>query len=339
VTFARPELLVLAPLASLLFALALGMRFRRLRRLGEAYREPAFARLLPVGVGRLPTARLACLLLAGAAIGLAAAGPAWSVPVDEAPLPPLDVSVAVDLSLSMTATDAAPTRIARAREVIELLSQELPSVRFSLVMFAGFPHMVLPPTDDPTLLAYFAQSLGVELVGRNDRGDAIGDALYWAGEALDERPSDEARRLVLLFSDGGDEAPGPTLEAATWLDSTRVEVWVAALGSSSGSAIFAEGTPVLDRAGAPVVARLNEDLLRDAAEAGGGRYFNVSDEAGLAALLDALREASGDRDDPPPPPVDAAFLLVLLAIPLLLWEGAADAGRDFGRARSPEVPS
>jgi len=339
VTFDRPEYLVLAPLAALLFALALGMRFRRLRRLGDAYQTSALARLLPVGMGRFPTRRLASLLTAGAAIGLAAAGPGWEVGGDEARLPPLDVSIAVDLSLSMTATDAAPTRIARAREVIGLLSEELPSVRFSLVMFAGFPHLVLPPTDDPTLLAFFAQSLGVELVGRNDRGDAIGDALYWAGEALEQRPSDEARSIVLLFSDGGDEPAGPTLEAATWLDSLSVEVWVAALGSSSGSAIFAEGVPVLDRGGVPVVARLNEDLLRDAAATGGGRYFNVSDAAGVDALLADLRELSGDLEEPPPPPVDAAFLLALLAIPLLLWEGAADAGRGVGRLRASEVPS
>ena len=56
--------------------------------------------------------------------------------------------------------------------------------------------------------------------------------------------------------------------------------------------------------------------------------MDVTRDEGLEALLGELRDVSGDRETPPPPPIDAAFLLVLLAIPLFLWEALADLGRS-----------
>jgi Ca-activated chloride channel family protein len=326
-SFERPELLVLAPLSAIVLAIAIGSHWRRLGRLEQGFTSTAFRRLLPAGLGRFPSARLLCLVGGGVALGLAAAGPAWTLPDGDEP-PPLDVAIAVDLSLSMSATDAAPSRIARAREIIAQLSEELPSVRFSLVVFAGWPYTLLPPTDDPSLVRYFAQSLDVGLVPPFDNGTALAEALETSRYALEARPSDEARQVVLLISDGGGEVNEAALDNAAWLQQDGFEVWVAGLGSDAGTPLFLEGAPLRDEGGAPVVASLNESLLRDIAAAGGGRYVDVTRDDGFEALLADLRAASGDTEGPPLPPVDAAFLLVLLAIPLFLWEAAADLGRS-----------
>ena len=326
VGFERPELLVLAPLSAVLLALALGSHWRRLGRLARGYSSSAFSRLLPAGLGQFPSARLFCLVGGGLALGLAAAGPAWVMPEGD-DRPPLDVAIAVDMSLSMSATDAAPSRMARAREVITRLSEELPSVRFSLVVFAGWPYTLLPPTDDLRLVRYFAESLDVTLVPRTDNGTALAEAIELSRYALEERPSDGARRLVLLISDGGGDVGQPVLDNAAWLRDDGFEVWVAALGSEVGTPIFLDGVPLYDEGGQQVVASLNESLLREVAEAGGGRYVDVTREDGFEDLLGRLRDVSGDRESPPPPPIDAAFLLVLLAIPLFFWEAMADLGR------------
>jgi Ca-activated chloride channel family protein len=324
--FERPELLVLAPLSALVLALALGSQWRRLGRLAAGYSSAAFRRLLPAGLGGFPSPRLLCLVAGGTALGVAAAGPTWVMP-DPQERPPLDVAIAVDLSLSMSATDAAPTRMGRAREVIARLSEELPSVRFSVVIFAGWPYALLPPTDDPALVSYFAQSLDVTLVPRTDNGTAIAEALELSRYTLEARPTEEARQVVLLISDGGGEPNETALENAAWLRDDGFEVWVAGLGSDAGTPFFFDGAPFVDEGGQPVVASLNETLLRDIAEAGGGRYIDVTREDGLEELLARLRDVSGDTEGPPPPPVDAAFLLVLLAIPLFLWEARADLSR------------
>lgn len=325
-TFDRPDLLPLAPLAALLFALALGAHWHRLRRLTEAYQAPALRRLLSVRPGRFPTGRLLFVVASGLAIGLAAAGPAWSAGGEDEPLPPLDVAIVVDLSLSMSAADAAPTRVARAGEVVARLTEALPSVRFSLVSFAGWAYPLLPPTDDATLVRYFAQSLGVELVQPLDRGSSLADALLMARATLEARPRPNARQAMLLLSDGDVRDGDQAADVAADLANDGFEVWAAAIGSDAGASVFLDGAPLLDE-GEPVVARLNEPFLRSLAEAGGGGFENVVDEGGLQALISRLRDLSGDAREADAPPVDAAFLLVLLAIPMLLWEGAVDAGR------------
>jgi Ca-activated chloride channel family protein len=337
VTFFRPELLPLAPLAALIFALALGSQWRRLVRLTRMYDPAIIDRLFPVRLDHFPTGRLLSLVVAGVALGLAAAGPAEIVPEPPEPPPPLDVAIVVDLSLSMSAADTEPSRIARAREVITRLTEELPSVRFSLVVFAGWPYTLLPPTDDPSVVRYFAQALEADLVGELDRGSSLSGALPLAQSALERRPRPSARRAILVLSDGeAHEVEASVLSAALQVAAAGTEVWVAGLGTQEGTLLSVGNEPVVDASGNAVLTRLNTDLLQAIASSGGGRYENVSNEAGLTAFVGGLRELSGVSDEGLRLPVDATYLLTLLAIPFLLWEGAADAGRGWLRARGGE---
>jgi Ca-activated chloride channel family protein len=327
VTFQRPELLALAPLAALLFTLAVGAHWRRLRRLAETYRAPALSRLLPAGIDRFPTSRLVLLVGAAGLIGAAAAGPVARAPEPPEPPRPLDVALAVDLSLSMTARDATPSRMERVRETIDLLAEELPSVRFSLITFAGWPYTLVPPTDDPSVIHYFTPSLQPQVVEELDRGNSLAGAFQVALDALDSRPTPEARRAILVLSDGDVyEEQELVVRAAAEADDAGAEVWVAGIGTEAGAPMAADGSPVLDAGGRPVLARHDADLLRAVAEAGGGRYVNITDDDGVRSLVEALRDVSGDTDEAPPEPFDATALLALLAIPLLLWEGLLDAG-------------
>jgi len=325
--FERPELLVLAPVSAIILALAVGAQWRRLGRLVQDLSTSSYGRLLPVQPGRRPNARLLSLTVAGLAVGFAAAGPTWLTIEPEAQ-PPVDVALAVDLSLSMSATDAAPSRIGRAREVITRLSGDLPSIRFSLVAFAGWPYTVLPPTDDHLVLDYFARSLDVGLVPPAGRGTSLAEALEHARYTLEARPSEGAIQVVLLLSDGGGEEAALVTDAAAGLADAGFQLWVGALGSAAETPLVLDGVPLLDGAGRQVLSSLNEALLREAAEAGRGSFVNVTSEDGLESLVASLRELSGDREGPPPRPVDAAFFLVLLAIPLFLWESVADLGRS-----------
>ncbi|HSH74130.1 MAG TPA: VWA domain-containing protein, partial [Longimicrobiales bacterium] len=235
-TLLRPQLVVLAPLLALLLALALGLHWRRLRRLERAYDQAAARRIFPVRLDRFPTGRLLSLLAAGLAIGLAAAGPVWEPPEPPEPPPPLDLAIAVDLSLSMAAEDAAPTRIARAREVIEELTEELPSARFSLVVFAAWPYTLLPPTHDLAVVRYFARSLRVEVVQERDRGSSLSGAFEVARSALESRETLGGPRAILLLTDGETfEDEGGVAEAAAAVAADGLEVWVGGLGSDNGA--------------------------------------------------------------------------------------------------------
>ena len=326
--FERPELLALGPLVAILFAFAVGAHWRRLRRLATAYELTALRRLLPTNLGRFPTQRFLCLVGAGSLLGLVASGPVLWDPEPPETGPPLDVAIAVDLSLSMNAASETGSRIERAREAIDRLTSELPSVRFSLVVFAGWPYALVPPTDDPNIVRYFVDSLQPDLVQERDRGNSLASTLELAGRTLETRPSEEGRQAILVMSDGDVFAEEDVLVRAASESAARgFEVWIAGLGSEEGSPISVAGEPIVDAAGRAVRTSQNTDLLRAMAEAGQGRYEDITGAEGLDALVDDLRDMSGDSREGPAEPFDTTALFALLAIPLLLWEGVVDARR------------
>ncbi len=331
--FERPEFLALAPLAALLFAFAVGAHWRRVRKLATAYELTALRRLLPAHADRFPTGRLLYLVGAGVLIGLAVAGPVWFDPEPPEAPPPLDMAIAVDLSLSMTAADAFPSRIGRAREAIARLTEELPSVRFSLVVFSGWPFMLVPPTDDPAIVRYFVESLQPEVVQERDRGNSLTATLELARSTLESRPSPDARQAILVISDGDVyEDQDEVARAASTVSAAGFEVWAAGLGSEDGATLTLDGAPVRDVTGRAVRTGQDAELLRLLADAGRGRYEDISGDGGLESLVADLRDLSGDSEEGPAEPFDTRYLFALLAIPLLLWEGIVDAGRS-GRVR------
>ena len=340
--FERPEFLALAPLAAILLAFTVGAHWRRLRTLATAYELTALHRLLPTSPGRFPTQRFLSLVGAGALLGLAAAGPVLWDPEPPEPVPPLDIAIAVDLSLSMNATGETRSRIECAREAIGRLTEELPSVRFSLVVFAGWPYMLVPPTDDPDVIRYFVDSLQPELVQEPDRGNSLASTLELAGSALETRPSEDGRQAILVISDGDVFEDEDVLVRASADAAARgFEVWIAGLGSEEESPISIAGEPVLDAVGTAVRTSQNVDLLSAMAEAGQGRYEDITEDEGLDSLVEDLRDLSSDSLEGPAEPFDTTALFALLAIPLLLWEGIVDARRGViggGTKRRPDGP-
>ena len=346
--FERPEFLSLAPLAAILFAFTIGAHWRRLRKLATAYELTALRRLLPTSSRAFPTKRFLCLVGAGALLGLAAAGPVLWDPEPPDPVPPLDLVIAVDLSLSMNAEGETGTtgnpgnprsRIERAREAVDRLTDELPSVRFSLVVFAGWPFMLVPPTDDADVIRYFVDSLQPEVVEEPYRGNSLGSALGLAGRTLETRPSEDGRQAILVISDGDVyEDEDVLVRAATDAAARGFDVWIAGVGSDVGSPISIAGEPVLDAVGRTVRTSQNADLLRAMADAAQGRYEDITEDGGLDSLVEDLRDLSGDSREGPAEPFDTTALFALLAIPLLLWEGVVDARRGVMRGGSKQRP-
>jgi Ca-activated chloride channel family protein len=332
ITWARPELLPLALVAAVLLALAVAVQWRRRRRLAGFLGATASSRLLPAGVG-FPAARLTCLLLTAVALVVAAAEPLPRVAEPPPPPAPLDLAIAVDVSLSMGAADAEPSRIARAQEVVRQVADGLPAARLVLVVFADWAYTLVPATDDPRVIRYFAEALRADLVVDRDQGTALAAAIDQGRASLAARPRDGTRRVVLVVSDGGahDEAER-VLEAARAARDDGMEVWTAGIGSARGTELETETGPVLDPAGSPVVTRLVESLLVDVAQAGGGRFENVGDERGLRSLIVGLQdtEAGGGAETRDPP--DATLLLALLALAALTGESILDGARATRRA-------
>jgi Ca-activated chloride channel homolog len=337
VRFSHPEFLAAAPLVMLLVSLALLAQRRRMRRLADAYGDTAIGRLVPVDVRRLPTARLVCLLIAGLALCLAAAGPGVTTNAGARAAAPLDIAIVVDVSVSMGATDIAPTRIQRARDVIVRLSQEVPKARLCLVLFGDWPYTLVPPTDDSHVVEYFAQSLTATLIANlassirtasGDHGTSLQAAIAHARAALDARPAAGAAQVILVISDGAILGnAGEVVSAVPAAAGKGAVVWTAGIGTTRG-ARFAGGSDV--------IAGFGEPLLQAVAKAGEGVYADVSHDRGVRSLVSGLRRLVGVATAEDVIPERITFWLLLSAMLALLWEGGLDVGKRLLPSRSKE---
>ncbi|HSH76209.1 MAG TPA: VWA domain-containing protein, partial [Longimicrobiales bacterium] len=128
-----PSLLGLGAALTALVLLGLWSHAARRRRLAEFMGgRRATARLARPDLHRLGLHRLLLLGAAGLALSLAAAEPRW-VSAPE-PQPPVKrIVLAIDVSASMQAEDAAPTRLGRAVQVAHELLDSLEHQRVGLL--------------------------------------------------------------------------------------------------------------------------------------------------------------------------------------------------------------
>jgi Ca-activated chloride channel family protein len=246
----------------------------------------AGARQAAVGGGQHnPRGRL--LLWLGLAFGVVAlARPQWGR-VEE---PVLDQSreivIALDLSRSMLAADVRPSRLERARLLIQGLTDELRGERVGLVVFAGTAFLQVPLSADYEVLDEFLPSLSPAFlpVGGTNYSAMLGAALdaFSAGSSAD--------RYLIVLSDGESLEDG-------WKDVVdelrRKNIRVIGLGVGTPEGAFipdGAGAYVKDERGAVVLSKLNSSTLQELARATNGVYTDASAWVDLGALLNRTVE-------------------------------------------------
>lgn len=208
----------------------------------------------------------------------------------------IDIAIALDVSKSMLATDLAPDRLERARQLITKLIQQMPDDRVALVLFAGKAYLQLPLTVDHSAASMFVSGVTTDAVPQ--QGTVISDALQMSAGVFN--PADKRFKAVLLITDGEDH-DADAVSTAKELVEKGVMINTVGIGSPEGATITEPGTgqPKRDLAGNVIVSKLNEEILKELAEATNGVYVRLqnSDEA-IATIKKQLaqieRKASGD---------------------------------------------
>jgi len=340
-SLARPELAWLILAAPLALALLVALWRRRRVMAARALGDPSLVERIGLrGAARWPTARLVLLLIAGAALGAAAAGPQWGIERLEGRSSARNIVMALDVSRSMNARDLEPSRLERERLLARRLLRSLSGDRFGLVAFAGRAYVLSPLTVDHGALQLFVDALDPEIVSYG--GSALSAAVRQATDLVrGERPN-SARRAVVLVSDGEAlEQREAVLEAAERAADLGVVVHTVGVGTEGGSLIPRDrdasgvGGFVIDESGQRVVSRLDDRLLREVAQATGGEYFRLADAGSTERLIDTLegldREAAGEAGRVRP--VDRSVWFLALALLAL----ALDALLERRRARPAPV--
>jgi len=295
-TFAHPQFLialVLVPLAALFLLWAGVQRQRALDRLGDA---PLIRRLSATVNERGRRWQAALGVFALAMLILAIAQPQWGSETQEVDQEGLQVMVALDVSQSMLAQDIEPTRLDRAKLEIRDLARQLSGDEIGIVPFSGAAFVQVPLTSDYTTALTYLETTGPSLISRP--GTVIGDAIRTATAAFDPRLA--SQKVLVVMTDGEDVESDP-LAAAREAADQGVMIYTIGFGTPEGEAVpeTDQSGRVLgfkqDALGNPVISRMDETVLQETAETGGGKYYRATPDGGeLASLLaeiDGLQKA------------------------------------------------
>ncbi|MTD13800.1 VWA domain-containing protein [Nakamurella sp. YIM 132087] len=287
------------------------LRFANLELLEKvAPKRPGLARHIPV---------------AGLMVGLILLTVALSGPTDEVKVPRnrATVMLAIDVSLSMEATDVAPNRLDAAKSAAEQFVQDLtPGVNLGLVSFAGISTVLVSPTTEraPVTAAIGA----LKLDERTATGEAVISCLqtielFSRTIATADGSTEAPPARIVLMTDGKRTVGRTEEEAAQMAAAAKIPVSVIAFGTNHGT-ITTEGQEI------PVP--LDTTAMKQIAQISGGDFHTAASEEELKSVYAELGEQIGYEtkdEDVSRPWMIAGTILVLL--------GAA-AGLVFG-ARIP----
>ena len=268
--FGRPDLLVLLGGVPAVAALLFWAHRRRASALESLLSASALADLVPAGALRSRAVQAVLALVTALALALGAARPQFGFDWVQRRSKGVNLVVVLDVSRSMDAADASPSRLEQARrEILDLLLL-LRGDSVGLVLVANGGYLRLPLTTDYGTFAWALQDTSTATIAA--QGTALAGGLDVATGMLTRAGG--AGRAILVVSDG--EFHDDPTALATSLDAVRAEgirVYSVGVGELEGAPIpLAEGGFKKDRSGDLVLSRLDEDQLRHLALSTGGVY-------------------------------------------------------------------
>lgn len=209
-----------------------------------------------------------------------------------------DIMLAIDLSTSMRAEDFERggeriNRLQAIKPVIQAFIENRANDRIGIVLFSGRAYTMAPLTFDHDWLA---RQLERVRIGMIEDGTAIGDGLGVALTRLEQAKREDGGRrtgaFVILMTDGANNRGALSPAQASDIAKSR-GVPVYTIGSGKEGFVR---TPVFDDSGRRIGTRqqlsdLDENALREIANATGGKFFRVADVDTIENAFKAIDRA------------------------------------------------
>ena len=273
-------LLLLIPVLTVIsFVNAIKQR-KRLRRFGD----PKLLRNLMPDVSRWrPGVKFWLLQAALALLIVMLARPQMGTRISHEKRTGIETIIAIDISNSMLAQDVSPSRLDRAKMMVENLVDHFTNDKIGLIVFAGDAFVQLPITSDYVSAKMFLQNIDPSMIAT--QGTDIARAIDMATHSFTQEKG--IGKAIIVITDGEDHEGGAT-EAAQNAKKQGMNVYVLGFGSPQGAPIpVGNGTYMTDNGGNTVMSALNEEMCRQVAQAGNGTYIHVDNTSNAQTQLDA----------------------------------------------------
>ena len=281
-------LLLLVPVLLIVYGISRHLRSRAVLRFGE----PSLVRqLMPSWSSAKGWWRMVLFCLAFFFFVIGLSRPLIGAKLSERETRGAEIMICLDVSNSMLAQDYRPDRLSRAKLAISRLVDRLQDDRIGLVVFAGTSFVQLPITADYISAKMFLDNIDTGSIPI--QGTAIGDAIITAARGFSAQS--EKSRAIIVITDGENHEDDAVAAAKTVAES-GIKVYTIGVGSGEGEPIPVNGELLRDKSGNIVVSRLDEQMLKDIAAAGGGSYVHAgNEEFGLNPIVDEISRMEDER--------------------------------------------
>ena len=290
------NLLVVIPILTLLFLLFLRWRKKAIRQFGN---KVLVEKMMPMASIFRIKLNFLLLIVSLIALVFGLANPQFGSKLEEVKREGIDLMIAIDLSNSMLAEDLQPNRLKRAKQSISKLIDRLEGDRIGLVVFAGEAYVQLPITTDYSAAKLFLSTINTDIVPT--QGTAIGKAINLCLESFDFKNGQS--KSIIVITDG-ENHEDDAKEIAKEAKKKGVVVHTIGMGSEKGGPIPIKTRSgrtkgyQKDKEGNTVITSLNEDMLKEIANAGNGSYIRAnSTKSGLDALFNEINKMEKNKID------------------------------------------
>jgi Ca-activated chloride channel family protein len=314
-SFESPQWLLLLIVVAALAAGYVVLQLRRKKYVARFSNVALLASVAPRRPGWRRHLTFALLLIALAVLSVGVAHPNGTVKV---PRDRATVMLAIDVSLSMEATDVLPSRIQAAQTAAKAFVDELPPrINVGLVKFGGEASVVVPPTTDRDTIKAAVDNL--QLQDSTAIGEAVFsclDAINVFSKATTAKNDQPAPARIVLMSDGANNKGRSVAQAEQAANKASIPVSTIAFGTDYG-------TVTIDGETIPVQA--DKSTLQDLADKTKGSFHTAASAQELQAVYKDIGSQIGyttaKRD------ISYRFLVIGLLFALaaggtsLLWSG------------------
>lgn len=278
--FASPIYLYLLILIPVLTAVYVLVQFRMKKQL-KAFGDLELIRHLMPDVS--PTRRhvkFALMMLALGLLAVVLARPQYGTRNEEVKRSGIEVAIAVDVSNSMLCQDVSPNRLEKSKMIVSKLVEQFDEDKVGLVAFAGSAITLLPMTSDYVSAKMFLDQLNPATIAI--QGTNVAEAITRATAGFSKKTN--VGRALILITDAEDNEEG-AIEAAKEARKAGIQIFVLSVGTEQGGPIpMGDGSYKRDLSGNVVTTKLNEQIGKGIAQAGGGLYVHV-DQTNLAQSI------------------------------------------------------
>ncbi|MBE7412100.1 MAG: VWA domain-containing protein [Leptospiraceae bacterium] len=201
----------------------------------------------------------------------------------------IDVSLVLDISASMQASDFKPTRLDFMKEITLDFIKRSSKNRVSVIAFAGVVFTQSSLTNNHEILNELIQSLSFHSIEHNESGGtAIGDALLTSADQLIKNKTHSRDQVIILITDGENTTGVSPLLSAKYIYDNKIRLYVIGLGGIENIPVYVNNKPYLTPSGKVLTTSLQDDELKNIAKEASGKYFHAKNQSILTDIFNEL---------------------------------------------------